>query len=68
MIERLIQLWFNITNGRPMRYLDFAFTDVVSGKMVNYYTDYKNRTFMAETKWGMFRVRVERSENKNEIE
>ncbi len=67
-MERLIQLWFNITNGRPMRCLSFAFTDVVSGKGVNYYTDYKNRLFMAETKWSLFRVRVKKGARENEIE
>lgn len=41
-----------------MKLLSFMFTDVVSGKDVNIYRDTLGRFWMAENKWGWFRVPI----------
>jgi len=46
--------WF--TGGRPMTYIGPAFQDIVSGKWVNDYVDGFGRKWMAENRWGSFRV------------
>lgn len=41
----------------PMVFVRYAFTDVVSGRSVNYYrTAGSGRIVMAETRWSLFRV------------
>lgn len=41
----------------PMTFVRHAFTDVVSGRPVNYYrTSGSGRIVMAETRWSFFRV------------
>lgn len=42
--------------GYPMKYLNFAFTDVVSGKPVNYYSGSNGKIYMANYRWSLFRV------------
>lgn len=60
----LKKLFYRITGGRPMKQIDpngriqyMPFCDVVSGKMVWYWLDGLNKIWMAENKWGWFRVR-----------
>jgi hypothetical protein len=55
-LERALRL---LLGGRPMRFEKFAFTDVVSGLPVNYYTDTLGRKWMANTAWSLFRVERE---------
>jgi len=47
-----------LLGGRPMKFVTFMFTDVVSGKKVNIYRDSLERFWMAENKWGWFRVPI----------
>lgn len=39
-----------------MKFIRFAFTDVVSGKAVNYYRGSDGKTYMANHRWSLFRV------------
>lgn len=48
-----------LTGGRPMQWLGFAFTDIVSGKAVHYWRDSFGRKWMANGSWSLFRVEVE---------
>lgn len=62
--DLLSRYWWKVAlikaiGGRPMIYLDFAFTDKVSGKAVNYYQDRLGRCWMANGKWSAFRVKTE---------
>lgn len=54
MIARLLT---KLTDGRPMHYLGFAFTDVVSGKPVYNWVDRLDRRWLAEGAWSLFRVK-----------
>jgi len=48
-----------ILGHRPMTKLDkVGFMDIVTGYMVNYYVDKIGREWMANNKWGWFRVKV----------
>lgn len=51
-------LWLNrLLGGRPMALTnDLGFRDRVSGKMVGFYIDVFGRYWMAESRWGWFRV------------
>ena len=44
------------TGGRPMRRLDYRFTDHISGDPVYYYEDTFGRIWMATSAWALFRV------------
>lgn len=50
-------LW--LLGGRPMK-LSFAnvFRDRVNGKVVNTYSDYKGRRWLAHSRWSLFRVPI----------
>ena len=57
MIES-ISYWIDLLlGGRPMKYENYAFTDVVSGERVNRYTDKFGRKWLANNKWSWFRVK-----------
>ena len=44
------------TGGRPMKRLDYRFTDHISGDPVYYYEDTFGRIWMATSAWALFRV------------
>jgi hypothetical protein len=46
-----------LTGGRPMKHVEFLFTDVVSGRGVHSFIDCYGRRWMAEGPWSWFRVR-----------
>jgi hypothetical protein len=52
-MRRVIAL---LTNGRPMSCGGYLFTDKVSGKPVSLWYDYYGREWMADNRWGWFRV------------
>lgn len=57
-ISRILRRAFMyLTDGRPMRLLGYAFRDEVSGHPIFYYSDHKNRVWMAETPWSHARAR-----------
>ena len=45
-----------LTGGRPMRYVAYLFTNVVSGEGVCHYRDRLGRDWMATSAWSLFRV------------
>lgn len=47
-----------LLGGRPMTFKCLAFTDLVNGHPVNYYQDTFGRQWMAQDRWGWFRVKV----------
>lgn len=50
--------WFwRLTGGRPMKVLFFQFTDVVDGRPVYSCVDRLGRSWLANGKWSLFRVR-----------
>ena len=55
-LERLIEAVERATGGRPMRVIEYAFTDAVSGRGVWYWRDRVGRVWMAENAWSLFRV------------
>lgn len=57
MGERIKQLFYSITGGRPMRKGDCLFLDIVSGKPVYSFQDKFGRYWMAENPYSLFRVR-----------
>ena len=55
-MNRLIS---KLLGGRPMRYIQYEFTDVVDGSPVNLYEDKFGRLWHATNKWAwFFRVEV----------
>lgn len=56
MKRKLKVLIANILGGRPMYYDGFAFTDIVDGAAVKYYTDRFGRRWLANNAWSIFRV------------
>ena len=51
------KLFYQLTRGRPMKYIAFAFTDSVTGERVNYYEcQLTKRVYLANTRWSLFRV------------
>ncbi len=54
--------WFR--SRFTMRFLDFAFTDVVSGEAVNYYVDCHGIKWMANSRFDSFRVKVNEEEER----
>lgn len=52
-----LRIIMQITGGRPMKRRAYAFTDIVSGKPVFYYTDFFGRSWLAENAVGLFRVK-----------
>lgn len=54
----MFKLIMKITGGRPMKYIGFAFTDIVDGSKVSYYRDYFGTIWMASSKWSLFRVKA----------
>lgn len=47
-----------ITGGRPMKRLDYAFTDFVSGERVFKFEDTNGRLFLACHAWSIFRSEI----------
>lgn len=47
-----------LLGGRPMKLLDFAFIDKVSGRSVFYWRDRLGRIWLAEGAWSLFRAEV----------
>jgi hypothetical protein len=47
-----------ILGGRPMKCNGYAFTDVVSGERVKYFTDTLGRKWLANNAWSFFRVPI----------
>ena len=58
----LAKVFYTLTGGRPMTFLDFAMTDRVSGESVYYWRDAFGRKWMATDGPGLFRVRAQESE------
>jgi hypothetical protein len=57
MSDDRIKVWVaNISGGRPMQFIKYHFTDSVSGRDVNLYRDKFGKIWMAENRWGLFRV------------
>jgi hypothetical protein len=59
----MIALLDKILDGRPMKQIEprgnlryMPFRDVVSGKMVWYWEDRMGRVWLAEDRWGWFRM------------
>lgn len=50
-------LWY-FTGGRPMKRLEYVFTDKVNGRGVWYWRDRLGRSWMAQGPWALFRVEV----------
>ena len=59
MGERIKQLFYSITGGRPMKRGDFLFTDILNGRPVFSFQDKFGRYWMAENPCSLFRVRRE---------
>lgn len=60
-----MNLWFwqtlnRLTGGRPMKYINESFRDIVDGRMVNLYEDGMGRKWLAHHRWALFRVEVKR--------
>lgn len=49
-----------LTGGRPMRLVEPAFTDAVSGEQVGYYRDRFGRFWLATSPWAGFRIPAHR--------
>jgi len=47
-----------LIGGRPMRRLRYLFTDEVDNQDVNAYIDKNGRYWMANNRWGWFRVEI----------
>ena len=53
----LLELFFKLTGGRPMKDRGFNFRDSVSGKSVRNYQDKFGRHWLADSgPWSLFRV------------
>ena len=52
-------LWMRLTGGRPMTKEIYAFRDVVAHKSIFIWRDFYGRYWMANTRWGWFRVRAQ---------
>lgn len=51
--------WINrLLGGRPMTYIGYAFTDVIIDQPVYYWRDSYGRVWLANNRWGLFRVRT----------
>jgi hypothetical protein len=51
-----MKMLFRLTGGRPMRRRGYAFTDVITGRPISYFTDKFERLWLAEGPWSLFRV------------
>ena len=45
-----------VTGGRPMKRIEYRFTDLISGSPVYYYEDTFGRVWLATDAWSWFRV------------
>jgi hypothetical protein len=45
-----------LIGGRPMRRVSLAFRDVVTGKYIYYWDDALGRKWLADNRWGWFRI------------
>jgi hypothetical protein len=52
----LKNLFYKITGGRPMTYLEQRFYDPIGNCQVNLYIDKFNRQWLATNRWAWFRV------------
>lgn len=52
-----MQILKKLLGGRPMKFVEFRFRDIVSHRCVNLYTDSLGRHWQAESPWSLFRVR-----------
>jgi len=55
-LGRVKSFLYKITGGRPMKVIRLLFRDIVSGKNVFEFEDKFGRKWMANHKWGLFRV------------
>ena len=53
----------HLTGGRPMKFVSHLFHDHYLDGDVGEYEDYFGRLWMAETKWGFPRQRIEEEED-----
>jgi hypothetical protein len=44
--------------GYPMKFIQYEFTDKVTGEPVNRYRDNRNRYWLATSRWSLFRIEV----------
>lgn len=51
------QLVRKLLGGRPMRFVEYCFTDCVVGKAVNLYEDTLGRRWLAFGPWSLDRMR-----------
>lgn len=51
------QLARKLLGGRPMRFVEYRFTDYVAGKTVNLYEDTLGRRWLAFGRWSLGRMR-----------
>jgi hypothetical protein len=64
MKDTLTRAFYRLSGGRPMTFITFAFTDVVSGKPVNYYQDrHKQKYWMANGRWDKFRAETKKNQS-----
>jgi hypothetical protein len=60
LVKRLVGY---VTGGRPMKRLNYLFTDHISGNPVYYYEDTFGRVWMATSAWSLIRVADPMREN-----
>lgn len=53
-----MRFFSKLLGNRPMKFVCFMFTDIVSGQAVNIYRDDSEKFWMANNKWGWFRVEI----------
>lgn len=58
LINSIKCIFFALTGGRPMTFIQQGFRDIVDGRMVNYFCDANGRYWMANTRWSIFRVKL----------
>ena len=56
MTDLVKRLRAYVTGGRPMKRVEYRFTDMITGHPVYYYEDTFGRIWMATSAWALFRV------------
>jgi len=52
----LLKIIYYLTGGRPMKFVDDLFMDVVTGYFVDLYKDRRGRYWMAHGPWALWRL------------
>jgi len=56
MKQKIIALFFKLTDGRPMKKVGDGFWDSIGGQQVDYYQCKLGKQWMATSPWAWFRV------------